>query len=273
MWDKIVNPLTNRHVSIYTPLGKKIIKNYMIQIGGYNNRKHNCKTQKGGSWVAKSTMKIPINTLAIYCQYDSIKPNAWKRQRQRARVLVGSKLHMKLDFFLSQLDDYSKTMACPFIHLTDGMDQNISIFYCVLCLATIAYKYSNKSIKIKMGLPGDFSTKIDLKTPTRPIFMVYDGNTVIDQFTGKVSIDSLNVKPNTTGNTGTATSNLITEVNILYSAFQGELEKDIKRGGVKPSIITLMTIIKMIANYLKQELDHTNPSMLYKRYCESAIND
>ena len=34
MYDKILNPLTNRHVSIYGKVGKQILKNYLIQLGG-----------------------------------------------------------------------------------------------------------------------------------------------------------------------------------------------------------------------------------------------
>ena len=34
MYDRIRNPETNRYVSIYKPLGKKIIQNYLYIVGG-----------------------------------------------------------------------------------------------------------------------------------------------------------------------------------------------------------------------------------------------
>ena len=34
MYNKIVNPLTGRKVSIYGKIGKEVIKNYLTQIGG-----------------------------------------------------------------------------------------------------------------------------------------------------------------------------------------------------------------------------------------------
>ena len=39
MYQYIVNPLTGRKVSIFGKLGKKIIKNYLVQLGGSDNRK------------------------------------------------------------------------------------------------------------------------------------------------------------------------------------------------------------------------------------------
>lgn len=38
MYEKILNPLTNRYVSIYGKVGKKILKNYLIQCGGSHSR-------------------------------------------------------------------------------------------------------------------------------------------------------------------------------------------------------------------------------------------
>ena len=34
MWDKIINPKTGRKVSIYSNIGKRVINNYIIQLGG-----------------------------------------------------------------------------------------------------------------------------------------------------------------------------------------------------------------------------------------------
>ena len=36
MWNYIINPKTRRKVSIYTNLGKKILKHYISQLGGHN---------------------------------------------------------------------------------------------------------------------------------------------------------------------------------------------------------------------------------------------
>ena len=39
MWTKIINPNSGRQVSIYGKLGKKILTNYLIQIGGSESKK------------------------------------------------------------------------------------------------------------------------------------------------------------------------------------------------------------------------------------------
>ena len=77
MYRYIVNPKTNRKVKISTKLGKKILKNYLIQLGGYNgpcamnNDTGRCKQS------TKNDGKCKLNKKTGYCV--KIKKSAAKK--------------------------------------------------------------------------------------------------------------------------------------------------------------------------------------------------
>jgi len=83
MWDKIVNPESGRKVSIYGRIGKNIIKNYFIQLGGTVTRVY----QPGH---AKCAGRVPSNCKPPACKLDKNKKckeatYMTKKRHQRAK--------------------------------------------------------------------------------------------------------------------------------------------------------------------------------------------